>query len=204
MWNFQQSLQNKQVAEGLMFLICLIQKPAKMTHFKNNNKPCQIFNHNKESEGWPIYFFFYTLHLLAWPERHAQMPAICSSTEWSPGRLPPWLPTRTARPGWWNSSLLAEAVDGGRLGAGLWRGCIPSTVSALLCCLCFGRLDCPSPTHSSKGKCLKQGEETKDLQDSMGKHWTSLPSLLRWKSIYIYFPLYSTLCNNLGKMSLKI
>lgn len=92
MWNFQQSLQPKQAAEGLMFLIRLIQKPAKMTHFKNNNKPCQIFNHNKESEGRPIYFLFYTLHLLAWPEHHAQMPAICSSTKWSPRRLPPCFP----------------------------------------------------------------------------------------------------------------
>lgn len=152
MWNFQQSLQPKQAAEGLMFLICLIQKPAKMTHFKNKNKPCQIFNHNKESEGRPIYFFFYTLHLLAWPERHAQMPAICSSTKLSPRRLPrvPWLPSRAARPGWWNSPLLAEAVDGSRLGVGLWRGCVP--VPALLYCLCLGRVDCSSPTHSSKGK----------------------------------------------------
>lgn len=124
MWNFQQSLQPKQAAEGLMFLIRLIQKPAKMTHFKNNNKPCQIFNHNKESEGRPIYFFFYTLHLLAWPERHAQMPAICSSTKWSLRSLPPWLPSRTARPGWWNCSLLAEAVDGSRLEAPTWElGC---------------------------------------------------------------------------------
>lgn len=188
--NFQQSLQPKQAAEGLMFLIRLIQKPAKMTHFKNNNKPCQIFNHNKESEGRPIYFFFYTLHLSAWPERHVQMPAICSSTKWSPRRLPPWLPPRTAPPGWWKSSLLAGAGDGSRLGAGLWRGCIPG--SALLCCPCFSRLDCSSPTHSSKGTCLKQGEETKDLQDSMGKHRaSSLPSLLRGKNVFFFPPLYS-------------
>lgn len=157
----------------------LIQKPAKMTHFKNNNKPCQIFNHNKESEGRPIYFFFSTLHLLAWPEHHAQMPAICSSTKGSLRRLPPWFPSRNARPGWWNSSLLAEAVDGSRLGAGC-GGNVP--VCSLLCCLCLGRLASSSPTHRSKRKQVKQGKEIKHLQGSMGKHWaSSLPSLLRGK-----------------------
>lgn len=152
MWNFQQSLQPKQAAEGLMFLIHLIKRPAKMTHFKKNNKPCQIFNHNKESEGRPIYFFFYTPFtfqhdLNATPDACNLFQHQVISEE-----TPSWLPSRTAHPGWWKSSLLAEAVDGSRLGAGLWSGCVLASVLPL--CLCLGSrlLDCSSPTHSSKGK----------------------------------------------------
>lgn len=125
-WNFQQSLQPKQAAESLMLSIRLIQKPAKITHFKNNNKPCQIFNHNKESEGRPIYFFFYTLHLSVWPERHAQMPAICSSTKWSPRRFPPGFPLERLiqadeNPHCWQRQGMEQtgswAVEGMRLSA---------------------------------------------------------------------------------------
>lgn len=225
MWNLQQNLQPKQAAEGLMFLIYLRQKPAKMTHFKNNNKQCQVFNHNKEPKGRPIYFFFYAVHLSAWPECRTQMPAICSSTKSSPRRLPrvPQLSSSTACPGWqntphcWQRRWLgagygADVWDGSWAVVGTCPGASPAVLSVAGGCLGrAGALCSPQGwgagllpgTHSSK--CLKQGRETKDLQDAMAKRWvSSLPSLLGGKSWGFFFPSCTTLRNNLGKLCWRL
>lgn len=178
-----------------MFLICLIQKPAKMTHFKNNNKPSQIFNHNKESEGRPIYFFFYTLHLLAWPERHAQMPAICSSTSClrgdsleSPGFPLELLVQADETPHCWQRQWMGADWE---LGCG---GMCPSACPTILSMSGQSWLLLSNPQLQGK-RCLKQGKETKDLQDSMGKHWaSSLPSLLRGKYVFFFFSHCTPLC----------
>lgn len=102
-----------------MFLKHLRQKPDKMAPFENNNKPCKVFNHNKESKGRPIYFSFYTFHLSARPECRMQMPAICSSSKWSLRRVPwvpsfppAWLLQADETPGCWQRRMAQGTVRG--------------------------------------------------------------------------------------------
>lgn len=148
-----------------MFLKHLRQKPDKMAPFENNNKPCKVFNHNKESKGRPIYFSFYTFQ--------PDLNAACRCLQFVPAASDLWGESLES-PAFLQHgfSRLMERLVAGR---GVWRRVRCEVwVGAGLCGTCPGASPAAlsvaggaqaelSATHRFKVTCLKQSRETRDV-----------------------------------------